>query len=231
MEKDPKNDSSDYDVDYGECEINFKIIVVGDSGVGKTCITSKAIKGIFDVNYSPTIGFEFFTYIAKVEDKNIKLQIWDTCGQEVYKALIGSFYRNSSLAILVYSIDAEESFNSLKTWINEIKTQSNPDIKIVLIGNKIDLEDEGKRKLTKEMGEKFCNDNKLAFFLETSAKTGTNTEKLFNEVARILYEKHKEMKEMKNQNVIPPYQQENKETITLQSKKEEKDKDRKKCFC
>ena len=230
MEKDPNNDSSDYDIDYGECEINFKIIVVGDSGVGKTSITSKAIKGIFEEKYSPTIGFEFFTYITKIEDKNIKLQIWDTCGQEVYKALISSFYRNSVLAILVYSIDTLESFTSLNVWINEIKSQSSPDIKIVLIGNKIDLEDEGKRKITKENGEKFCNENQLSFFLETSAKNGINTEKLFNEVARILYERHKELKEMKNQNISPPNQEENPETVILEPKKEE-DKERKHCSC
>ena len=231
MEKDPNNDSSSYDVDYGECEINFKIIVVGDSGVGKTSITSKAIKGIFEEKYSPTIGFEFFTYIAQVDDKKIKLQIWDTCGQEVYKALIGSFYRNSSLAILAYSIDSEESFNSLKTWINEIKTQSNPDIKIVLIGNKKDLEDEGKRNVDTETGEKFCKDNQLDCFLETSAKTGINAAKLFNESARILYEKHKEVKEMKNQNVAPPNETQTPETVSLNSKKEEKEGERKKCFC
>ena len=234
MEKDSNNDHTDCDVDYGENDINFKIIVVGDSGVGKTSITSNAIRKIFEEQYSPTLGFEFYTYNTKIEDKTIKLQIWDTCGQEAYKSLICSFYRNASLAILVYSIDSLGSFESIKNWINEIKKESNPDIIMVLIGNKIDLEDEGKREVTKEMGEQFSKDNKFSFFLETSAKNSINTENLFNESAQILYKKYKEVKEikeMKNLNIDLLYQPQNPDTISLVSSKTSKDIKRKKCFC
>ena len=90
------------------------------------------------------------TFFVKVEDINIKLQIWDTCGQELYRSLIRSFYHNSSLAILVYSINNDMSFNDLNIWINEIRTNGNPDINIFLIGNKADLED--KRKISKITG-------------------------------------------------------------------------------
>lgn len=91
--------------DYAQYDLSFKIIVIGDSGVGKSCLTTKATKNYFEDFYSPTIGFEFFTFISKINDKIIKLQIWDTCGQEIYRSLISSFYRNSSLAIIVYAIN------------------------------------------------------------------------------------------------------------------------------
>lgn len=91
--------------DYSQYDLSFKIIVIGDSGVGKSCLSMKAIKSGFDEFYKATVGFEFFTFTLKIDDKLVKLQIWDTCGQEVYRSLISSFYRNSSLAMMVYSID------------------------------------------------------------------------------------------------------------------------------
>ena len=154
--------------DISQEEIFFKTIVIGDPGVGKSCLSLKAIKNVFEDCYTSTVGFEFLTYYTKVDNINIKLQIWDTCGQEAYKSLIKSFYRNSALAIVVYSIDSNESFKHLEEWINDIKRESNPDVKIVLIGNKADKEQE--REVQKEMGEKFSKDNKVNFFMETSAK-------------------------------------------------------------
>lgn len=93
-----KDENNQYD-------LSFKIIVIGDSGVGKSSLTTKAIKNYFDEFYSTTVGFEFLTQTMKIEDKYVKLQIWDTCGQEIYKSLISSFYRNSSLAMMMYSVD------------------------------------------------------------------------------------------------------------------------------
>ena len=178
---------------YQEYDLSFKIIVIGDCGVGKSCLTTKATKNYFEDNYTSTVGFEFCTFNIKIKDKTIKMQIWDTCGQEAYKSLISSFYRNSSLAILVYSIENLESFENIKLWLNEVKTQSNPDIKIFLIGNKIDLEEQ--RKISKDMAEEFKNNNKINFFLETSAKTGFNAKNVFIEAAKQLYEEHKNYKE------------------------------------
>ena len=174
--------------DLGQFDLCFKLIIVGDSGVGKSCLAIKAIKNYFEDLYAPTVGFEFLSFNVKIDDQTIKLQIWDTCGQEAYRSLINSFYRNSSLAILVYSIDNNNSFSNLETWLNEIKAQSNPDIKIFLIGNKADLED--KREVTKEMGENFANTHKLTLFMETSAKTGFNAQNLFTKAATILYTDH-----------------------------------------
>ena len=111
-------------------DLSFKIIIVGDQGVGKSCLAIKASRNYFEDFYSPTVGFEFVSFNVRVQDKIIKLQIWDTCGQEVYRSLISSFFRSASLAIVVYSIDTEDSFNNIEKWLNDIKTQSNPDIKI-----------------------------------------------------------------------------------------------------
>jgi small GTP-binding protein len=91
--------------DHNQYDLSFKLIVIGDSGVGKSCLTLKATKNLFENNYSATVGFEFFTFNIKINDKIIKLQIWDTCGQEIYKSLITNFYRNSSLAIMCYAIN------------------------------------------------------------------------------------------------------------------------------
>jgi small GTP-binding protein len=91
--------------EFTSYDLSFKIIVVGDSGVGKSCLTMRGTKNLFDDNYNATVGFEFFTLNLKINDTIIKLQVWDTCGQEIYRSLISNFYRNSSLAFLVYSID------------------------------------------------------------------------------------------------------------------------------
>jgi small GTP-binding protein len=219
--------------DFSNFDLSFKIILVGDSGVGKSCLSIKASRNYFEDFYSPTVGFEFLTFNVKVEDQNIKLQIWDTCGQEVYRSLISSFYRSASLAIIVYSIDSEESFSNIEKWLNDIKSQSNPNIKIFLIGNKADLED--KRQVTKENGENFFKQNKLSFFTETSAKTGFNVQNVFIEVAKVLYKEHQEIKNRISRpgSMAPvPYTPEIPENnIALETGEDNDDKPRKKKCC
>ena len=169
-------------------DLFFKIIVIGNSGVGKSCLSLKATKDIFEQEFITTTGFEFFNFTLKINSKIIKLQIWDTCGQEIYRSLISNFYRSSSLAILVYAIDNEESFNDLNNWIKELKINSNPNIKIFIIGNKNDLED--KRKVSFDKGKNFCIVNGFHLFMETSAKSGFNAKKLFVNVGKILYKEY-----------------------------------------
>ena len=178
--------------DFPNFDLSFKLIIVGDSGVGKSCLSIKASRNYFEDFYSPTVGFEFLTFNVKVKDKSVKLQIWDTCGQEVYRSLISSFYRSASLAIIVYSIDNENSFNNIEKWLNDIKSQSSPDVKIFLIGNKVDLAD--KRKVTKDAGENFSSSHNVSFFTETSAKTGLNVQNVFIEAAKVLYLQYEEIK-------------------------------------
>ena len=175
--------------DTGKYDYSFKIIVIGDSNVGKSCLTNRAAKDKFSSDYSPTLGFEFRTFSTNIENKIIRLQVWDTCGQEVYRSLISNFYRNSSLAMMVYSINSKESFLNINRWLKEIKINSNPDIKIILIGNKADLENE--REVTYEEAKKYKEENQIVYFEETSAKTGLNAKKVFEESAKILYTEHK----------------------------------------
>ena len=171
--------------DYPQYDLSFKLIFIGDSGVGKSCLTTKAVKNNFEEYYQATVGFEFLTFNMKVNDKVIKLQIWDTCGQEIYKSLISNFYRNSSLAIILYSIDNKESFNNVENWLNDLKSQANPDVRVFLVGNKADLEED--RKVPKEEGEKYKEDQHLDLFMEASAKTGHNAKNVLIEAAKILY--------------------------------------------
>ena len=172
--------------DYTQYDLSFKCIVIGDSGVGKSSLTNKATNNIFDDNYKATVGFEFFTFNIKINDTIIKLQVWDTCGQELYRSLITNFYRNSSLALIVYSVTSERSFTNIDTWLQELRTHSNPDVKMILIGNKIDLIEQ--RVISKEQGELLAKKNNMNLFIETSAKAGINAQNTFVQMAYILYQ-------------------------------------------
>ena len=182
--------------EYSEQDINFKIIVIGNSGVGKTCITNQAVKNIFSDNYQATIGMEVFSLFIKIDNQIVKLQIWDTCGQENYQSLITNFYRSSSLAILVYSIDKKETFLNLDLWLKELKLNNSPDTKLILVGNKLDLEE--KREVKYEEGRKFADDFGFTDFFETSAKTGENIKDMFLKVGIILYEEHQKYKDVES---------------------------------
>ena len=141
-EKEEKEDVQILPPDYIKYDYNYKVIVIGDSGVGKTSITYYATKREFPEKIAPTLGFEYFPFVLKYNEKVIKLEIWDTCGQESYRSLIKSFFTNSSLAIIVYAIDDLKTFNSVDEWIRQCKTLCSPETKFVLIGNKADVEDE-----------------------------------------------------------------------------------------
>ena len=216
--------------EFTEYDLSFKIIVVGDSGVGKSCLTMKGTKNHFEECYSPTVGFEFFTFNIRISDKNIKLQIWDTCGQEAYRSLITSFYRNSSLAIIAYAIDNENSYNNIEAWLNEIKSQANPETKVFLIGNKVDLGNA--RKVQTETARQFSKDHGFHYFIETSAKTGFNAQNVFIQAAKELYKSHLEYKDRASRpgSITPtPYQQEINNNILLED--EDDNKPRKKRGC
>ena len=206
--------------DYPQYDLSFKLIFIGDSSVGKSCLTTKAVKNNFEEYYQATVGFEFLTFNMKVNDKVIKLQIWDTCGQEIYKSLISNFYRNSSLAVLVYAIDNKESFTHVENWLNDLKSQANEDVRIFLVGNKSDLEED--RKVTKEEGEKYKLDQHLDLFMETSAKTGQNARNVLVEAAKILYNDYLKFDE-NSQNPKPkPGDKKGTELIAKTGKKEGK---------
>ena len=174
-------------------DINFKIIVIGNSGVGKSCLTLKATQDIFKDDFASTIGFQFFSFHVKINDKIFKLQIWDTCGQEIYRSLITNFYRSTALAIICYSVNDRKSFEEAEIWLKQVKMNSDPDCKVFLIANKIDLPN---RVVTSEEGMKYKKDNDFECYMETSAKTGVNVRELFVNCALALYkELPKYMKE------------------------------------
>ena len=205
--------------DYPQYDLSFKLIFIGDSSVGKSCLTTKAVKNNFEEYYQATVGFEFLTFNMKVNDKVVKLQIWDTCGQEIYKSLISNFYRNSSLAVLVYAIDNKESFTHVENWLNDLKSQANEDVRIFLVGNKADLEED--RKVSKEEGEKYKLDQHLDLFMETSAKTGQNARNVLIEAAKILYNDYLKFDENSGNNVPTP-KKKGTELIAKPAKKEKK---------
>ena len=197
-----------FDFDYeilpetnNKYDLTFKIIIIGDSGVGKSCLTQMATKNNFESNYQTTIGFEFFVLNIKIGDKIIKLQIWDTCGQEIYRSLISNFYRNASLAIMVYSVTDRKSFENLDLWYKELRTNSTSQINVFLIGNKIDLEEE--REVRSEEGETFKEKYELIKFIESSAKSGFNALNIFIEAAKLLYDEY--LQENKNKMVNDSY--------------------------
>ena len=174
-------------------DINFKIIVIGNSGVGKSCLTLKATQDIFKEDFASTIGFQFFSFHVKINDIVFKLQIWDTCGQEIYRSLITNFYRSTALAIICYSVNDRKSFEEAEIWLKQVKMNSDPDCKVFLIANKIDLPN---RVVTSEEGMKYKKDNDFECYMETSAKTGVNVRELFVNCALALYkELPKYMKE------------------------------------
>ena len=211
-------------------DMSFKLILIGDSFVGKSCISTNASKNIFENYYTATVGFEFFSLQYKINSQNIRLQIWDTCGQEQYRSLIQNFYRNSSLAILVYSIDSKQSFENLEIWLNEIRVKGNPDVKIFLVGNKVDLED--KRMISTEEGKQFCDNHKLNFFIETSAKNGKNIQELFKRAAILLYKEHLTYTNMANKLENPiKITPNNDEDHNIWERDDEESERKKKCTC
>ena len=137
--------SKDFEIlssDSAQYDYNYKIIIIGDSGVGKTCLTYRATSGEFREKMAATIGFEYFPFVVKYKNKILKLEIWDTCGQEAYRSLIKSFFNNSSLAIIVYAVDNKKSFSSIDEWIRQCRSLCSPDTRFFLIGNKNDVEEE-----------------------------------------------------------------------------------------
>ena len=222
------NDDCNYEIevlspDHSFSDLSFKIIVIGDSGVGKSCLTIQAIQDKFVELYRATVGFEFLSFNVRINKVVIKLQIWDTCGQEVYKSLITGIYRNSSLAIILYSVTNRNTFQHIDTWIKELNQNSTKNIKIILVGNKSDLEKE--RKISYEEGEKLKNKHKLDYFIETSAKTGNNAKNVLIEAAKILYKEYILIKDKENINIKEEEENESKKLDkdnTSNSKKKKK---------
>ena len=176
-------------IDNIKSDLTFKLIVVGNPFVGKSCLSLQGTTGKFEDSYVATVGFDFYSFFAKIENQLIRLQIWDTCGQEGYRSLVQNFYRGTALAILVYAINDMKSFTDVGIWVKQLKAYSNPDVKMFLVGNKNDLENE--RKIKEEEGRKCSRDLGFYCFYETSAKTGFNSKEVFIKAVKLLYINYK----------------------------------------
>ena len=168
--------SNDDSLENSVSVTRHKIILVGDPGVGKTTIINRINDNPFNEVYEASIGVDFMSKNIKFRGQNIKLQMWDTAGQEKYRGLIPSYVRNSSLVFLVYDVGSKSSFDNIPKWIQFI--QSIEKTTLILCANKIDLES---REVTKETGEEFAKKENIAFY-EVSAKTNENIKNMFYNV-------------------------------------------------
>ena len=167
-------------------DILFKIILVGDTSVGKTNIINKYIKNEFREDFYATIGVEFSHKQFKVDNHKIKAQIWDTAGQERYRAITSSYFKGSDGCFIVYDITNEISFDNIEKWYELIQNETGKDIPVIIIGNKCDLENE--RKVPIEKGKEKAKNLNCPFF-ETSALQGINIDKAFEDLANYIYDK------------------------------------------
>ena len=206
-------------------DLIFKIVLIGDSGVGKTNILSRYINNEFSLATQSTVGVEFGSKIIKKNGKVIKLQIWDTAGQERYKSITSAYYKGSKGAFVVYDITRKTTYDNIDKWIGELKTNGSEDVLIMLVGNKSDLED--KREVITEEVEKKAQEQKLAF-CETSALNGKNVEYAFENLINEI------LKKVEKDKINEAKQLSESKAITLETadrKLNEKDSKKKKKCC
>ena len=153
----------------------FKILIIGESGVGKTCLLLRFTEDSFTTTFLTTIGIDFKIKIINLENKLIKLQIWDTAGQERFRTITKTYYKGAHGIILTYDVTDQDSFKNIRNWIKQIEANAQGNVKRVLVGNKCDKPD---RVVTEEEGKKLADDYSMSFF-ETSAKTNKNVNEIF----------------------------------------------------
>ena len=176
----------------------YKILLLGDSTVGKTCFLLRYMEDSFIDLHMATIGLDYRLKTMILEDqKKVKVQLWDTAGQDKFRAITRNYYKGASGIILIFDVTNIKSFENIKKWMNEIKEEISEKVSIVLIGNKIDNVKE--RKITKEQGDKIANEIGIKFF-ETSAKTGEGINESVFHLVKNIYENDPEIKN-KGQNL------------------------------
>ena len=179
----------DFDIKELNQEINpefaFKVVMLGDSGVGKTSLVKYEIQNSFINNRDSTIIFEHSFKNFSVMDKNVRLQIWDTCGKEIYHSSVQNFYRSALCIFVVFSLESSESFFKVNKWIEEIKENNNEDFILVLVGNKLDITPE--KPIAKEVIEEYCKNNNIENYFEVSAKSGQNVHEMFKSLVKQLF--------------------------------------------
>ena len=169
-----------------DTDMTFKILTIGESGVGKTCIAKRFVQDKFVKNHLVTIGVDYFAKTLHINNKDVKLKIWDTAGQERFKTLTAQYYKGADGILLVYDVTDEESYEKIRDWMGQIALNTQKDdLGLVLLGNKCDIQ---ARKVTKEMGNKLGEELKISYF-ETSALSGQGINESFEELTRIIMKK------------------------------------------
>ena len=164
-------------------EYIFKVLLLGNSNVGKSSLFLRFVDDIWNDTFVPTIGVDFKIKTFDIDEKKIKMQIWDTAGQERFKNIIASYYRGAHGILLIYDVTDKDSFKNLSNWIIEIEKNANKNVLKLLIGNKTDLED--KRVITYNQGKEFADGYGLKY-IETSAKKNLNVNEAFETLGREL---------------------------------------------
>ncbi|XP_054152902.1 ras-related protein Rab-10-like [Oppia nitens] len=167
-------------------DLLFKLLLIGDSGVGKTCILFRFSDDAFNTTFISTIGIDFKIKTIELRGKRIKLQIWDTAGQERFHTITTSYYRGAMGIMLVYDITNPKSFDNIAKWLRNIDEHANEDVEKMILGNKCDMED--KRVISRERGETIAREHSIRF-LETSAKANINIDRAFLELAEAILNK------------------------------------------
>lgn len=180
-------------------DLLFKLLLIGDSGVGKTCILFRFSDDAFNTTFISTIGIDFKIKTIELRGKKIKLQIWDTAGQERFHTITTSYYRGAMGIMLVYDITNSKSFDNIAKWLRNIQEHANDDVEKMILGNKCDMED--KRVIAKERGETIARENGIRF-LETSAKTNINIDKAFIDLSESILDKTVDAQEIRQP--LPP---------------------------
>lgn len=158
----------------------FKVVLLGDSAVGKTSLIIRYLKNTFDDKVEGTIGMDFQSKTVQVGDRSVRLQLWDTAGQERFRSLVKSYIRDAAAAVIVYDLTQRKSFESTKGWVEEVRNVRGKEVLLVLVGNKLDMS--GERAISTAEGQQLANEVG-AHFAEMSAKSGENVAELFNWLA------------------------------------------------
>ena len=182
----------------------YKIIIIGDTSVGKTALLSKYLKGVFPTSPLATVATEFATKIIQIKEGGyIKAQIWDTAGEEKYKSITYHHYKKSVGGLIVYDITKRSSFDNVKNWYDDLVTLGEKGCVIALVGNKLDLveRNERKREVDKSEAQAYADDNHMLFF-ETSAYNGNNINDIFEELLQTIYTERRKIPELKERDSL-----------------------------